>query len=292
MPKVAVVTDSTASLPVELLEKHGVRVVPLQVVMGVSSYEDGVDPEASPSRVAAAMRESTAVSTSRPSPTRMLEVYRELAELGAEEIVSVHLSSAVSATSESASLAAKRSPVPVHVVDSCLVGPGTGYAALTAAEVVAADGTADEAAAAARARAGASTTLFYVDSLEYLRRGGRIGAAAALLGSALAVKPILEVREGQVLPREKVRTKARALMKLEELAVEAAGEEPVDVAVCHLTNPEQAALLAESLSQRLRDHMRGRVVEVAEIGAVLGAHVGPGLVGVTVAPLLGSPRRG
>jgi DegV family protein with EDD domain len=291
MPKVAVVTDSTASLPVEVLEEHGIRVVPLQVVIGDASYDDGVDPEASPERVADAMRRSVPVSTSRPTPTRMLEVYRELAALGAEEIVSVHLSGQVSATWESASLAARRAPVPVHVVDSRLVGPGTGYAALTAAEVVAADGTAEEAAEAARARAGASTTLFYVDSLEYLRRGGRVGAAAALLGSALAVKPILEVREGRVVPREKVRTSARALTKLEELAVEAAGEEPVDVAVCHLANPEQADALAASLRQRLRDNLQGRVVDVAEIGAVLGAHVGPGLVGVLIAPLLASPHR-
>src|SRR3712207_1309199 len=83
MPKVAVVTDSTASLPVELLEKHGIRVVPLQVVIGDASYEDGVAPEASPARIAVAMKESTAVSTSRPSPARMLDLYRELAELGA-----------------------------------------------------------------------------------------------------------------------------------------------------------------------------------------------------------------
>jgi DegV family protein with EDD domain len=292
MPKVAVVTDSTASLPVEVLAEHGIRVVPLQVVIGDRSYEDGVDPEASPERVAEAMRQSISVSTSRPTPTRMLEVYREVGALGAEEIVSVHLSGQVSATWESAVLAARRSPVPVHVVDSRLVGAGTGYAALTAAEVVAAEGSADEAAEAARARAGAATALFYVDTLEYLRRGGRVGAAAALLGSALAVKPILEVRDGRVVPREKVRTSARALTKLEELAVEAAGTEPVDVAVCHLANPEQARGLAESLQQRLRDNLQGRVVDVAEIGAVLGAHVGPGLVGVTIAPLLAPPPRG
>ena len=292
MPKVAVVTDSTASLPVDVLEQHGIRVVPLQVVIGGTSYDDGVDAEARPERVAEAMRQSVSVTTSRPTPARMLQAYWELAALGAEEVVSVHLSGQVSATWESAVLAARRSPVPVQVVDSRLVGPGTGYAALTAAEVVAADGTAEEAADAARARAAASTTLFYVDSLEYLRRGGRVGAAAALLGSALAVKPILEVREGQVLPREKVRTSARGLTKLEELAVEAAGNEPVDVAVCHLANHEQAAALADCLGERLRDNLRGGGVDVAEIGAVLGAHVGPGLVGVTIAPLLATPARG
>jgi DegV family protein with EDD domain len=222
----------------------------------------------------------------------MLEAYREVAALGAEEVVSVHLSGQVSSTWESAVLAARRSPVPVHVVDSGLVGPGTGYAALTAAEVVAADGTAEEAAEAARARAAAATALFSVDTLDHLRRGGRVGAAAALLGTALAVKPILEVRDGRVVPREKVRTSARAHAKLEELAVEAAGDRPVDVAVCHLANPEPAGALAASLAERLRDNLEGRAVDVSEIGAVLGAHVGPGLVGVTVAPLLPPPSRG
>ena len=292
MPKVAVVTDSTSSLRSALLEEHGITVVPLQVVIGDRSYDDGVDAEASPAGVAEAMRASVAVSTSRPTPTRMLEVYREVAALGAEEVVSVHLSGQVSSTYESAVLAAQRSPVPVHVVDSRLVGPGTGYAALTAAEVVAADGTAEEAAEAAQARAGAATALFYVDTLDHLRRGGRVGAAAAFLGTALAVKPVLEVREGRVVPREKVRTSARALAKLEELAVEAAADEPVDVAVCHLANPDPAAALASSLTERLRDNLQGRVVDVSEIGAVLGAHVGPGLVGVTVAPLLPSRPRG
>ena len=179
--------------------------------------------------------------------------------------------------------------MPVHVVDSRLVGPGTGYAALTAAEVIAADGTAEEAAEAAQARAGAATALFYVDTLDHLRRGGRVGAAAALLGTALAVKPILEVRDGRVVPREKVRTSARALTKLEELAVEAAGEEPVDLAVCHLASPGPATALAASLAERLQDNLQGREVDVTEIGAVLGAHVGPGLIGVTVAPLLPPP---
>ena len=291
MPTVVVVTDSTASLSTAALEAHGIVVVPLQVVIGDRSYDDGVDPEASPAGVAEAMRTSVAVSTSRPTPARMLEAYRAAAARGADEVVSVHLSGEVSSTYESAVLAAQRSPVPVHVVDSRLVGPGTGYAALTAAEVVAAGGTAEEAAAAAQARAVAATALFYVDTLDHLRRGGRVGAAAAVIGTALAVKPVLEVREGRVVPREKVRTSGRALAKLEELAVEAAGQEPVDVAVCHLANPEHAEALAASLGERLRDNLQGRVVDVTEIGAVLGAHVGPGLVGVTIAPLLPSPRR-
>src|SRR5690606_2524944 len=109
-------------------------------------------------------------------------------------------------------------------VDSTQVGIATGYASITAAEVVAAGGSAEEAAAAARARGEAATSLFYVDTLEYLRRGGRIGATAAILGGALSVKPLLQIAEGRVQPKEKVRTASKALARLAELAVEAAGD--------------------------------------------------------------------
>lgn len=284
MPKVAVITDSTASLPREVAEQHGIVVVPLQVIIGAKSYDDGVDAEASPENVAAALKEFLPVSTSRPSPGIVLEVYERAAADGAEEIVSVHVSGEVSATFESALLAAKLSPVPVHAVDSRQIGAGTGYAAVRAAEVVAAGGTGEEAAAAARQRAEETVSLFYVDTLEYLRRGGRIGAAAALFGSALAVKPILQIAEGRIGPLEKVRTSSRALARLEELAAEAAADRDIDITVCHLAALEGASALAGSLAERLAAGLGDRSVEVTEVPAVLGAHVGPGLVGVTVAP--------
>jgi DegV family protein with EDD domain len=284
MPKVAVVTDSTASLPVGVAEELGIIVVPLQVVIGATSYDDGVDPEASPEHVAQALKEYVPVSTSRPSPTVVREAYARAAAEGAEEVVSVHLSANVSATYESALLAARTSPVPVHPVDTRQIGAGTGYAARAAAQAVLDGASGAEAAEAARARAGRTTSLFYVDTLEHLRRGGRVGAAAALLGSALAVKPILFVEHGRISPKEKVRTAARALARLEDLAVEAAGESEVEVSVCHLANPDGAASLAAKLEQRLGDRLVGGACEVAEVAAVLGAHVGPGLVGVVVSP--------
>ena len=135
--------------------------------------------------------------------------------------------------------------MPVTVVDSRQVGMGTGYAVLAAAEAIAEGVDATTAGKAARTRAANTTSLFYVDTLEYLRRGGRMGAAAALLGSAMAVKPILKVDDGQVGPFEKVRTSGKALSRLEELAVEAAGEAEVDVAVAHLASPVRAEQLAE-----------------------------------------------
>ena len=286
MPKVAVVTDSTATVAPAVAEERRISVVPLQVVIAGQAYDDGVDAEASPDNVARALKEYRPVSTSRPSPATLLEVYERLAADGAEEIVSVHVSGELSGTVESALLAGREAPVHVRVVDSRQVGAGTGYAALAAADVVSSGGTAKEAEAAAEECAKSTVSLFFVDTLEYLRRGGRVGAAAALLGSALAVKPILCVENGKISPREKVRTAARALARLEDLAVEAAGSSDVEVAVSHLANPEGAAALAGKLATRLSDNLAGREIEVAEVAAVLGAHVGPGLVGVVVAPTL------
>lgn len=286
MPGTAVVvTDSTASLPPEVAEDRGIVVVPLQVVIGATVYDEGPD-GATPEMVAEALREFRPVSTSRPSPTYLAEVYAKAAQDGATEILSIHLSAEMSGTYESAQLAARDAPVPVTVVDSRQVGVATGYAALSAADVLDGGGSVADAAAAARARAAAATALFYVDTLEYLRRGGRIGAAAALLGGALAVKPLLRIDEGRVVNLDRVRTSARALSRLEDLIVEAAGDQPIELCVSHLANPDRAGELAERLAERLATDLEGREVWCGELGAVLGAHVGPGMVAACVAPLL------
>ena len=226
------------------------------------------------------------MSTSRPTPAALLEVYEQAARDGADEIVSIHLSGEMSGTYESAQLAAREASIPVVAVDSRQVGVATGYAVLAAADAVDRGSSATEAAAAARQRAAASSSLFYVDTLEYLRRGGRIGAAAALLGGALAVKPLLKIDDGKVASLERVRTAGRALARLEELAVQAAGDGPVDACVAHLASPERAAHLASNLTTRLAENLEGREVWCGELGAVLGAHVGPGMLAVCVAPRL------
>ena len=283
MPRAVVVTDSTASLPAELAQARGIRVVPLQVVIGAKVLDEGPD-GATPDVVAQALRDFVPVSTSRPAPALFVELYRQLEAEGVEEIVSIHLSGEMSGTFESAQLAALEVELPVHVVDSGQVGIATGYAALTAADVLDAGGTGQEAAEAALARGEAASSLFYVDTLEYLRRGGRIGAAAAILGSALSVKPLLEIAGGRVVPRERVRTASRALARLADLAVEVAGDRAVDVCVAHLANADRAAELAASLTERLAEGLEGREVMCGELGAVLGAHVGPGMVAVCVSP--------
>ncbi|WP_445256887.1 DegV family protein [Nocardioides aurantiacus] len=281
--RVALVTDSTASLSSRTAAEHDVRVVPLQVVIGDTAHEEGSE-AASPQRLAAALRERRRpVSTSRPAPEVVLATYEELVREGYEEIVSVHLSGELSGTVESAQLAARRVGVPVHVVDTRQVGMGTGFAVLSAAAVLEAGGSGEDAARVAGERGRATTSLFYVDTLEHLRRGGRVGAAAALVGSALAVKPILRLTDGRVGAFEKVRTAGKALQRLEVLAAEAATG-PVDVAVAHLEAGARAAALVAGLTGRLEEHLEGRPVALVEIGAVLGAHVGPGMVAVVVAP--------
>ena len=280
MSRVAVVTDSSASLPEGVAEELGVVVVPLQVVIGATSYDEGV---ATTEMVAEALRDFTPVSTSRPTPAAMAEVYAAAVAEGATAIVSIHLSRRLSGTFDSAEVAARDASVPVIAVDTGQVGHAIGYAVLAAAEVARAGGSAEEVAAAARARAEASTSLFYVDTLEYLRRGGRVGTAAALIGSALAVKPLLGLADGRIVPLEKVRTAGKALTRLEDLAVEAAGERPVEVTVAHLASPDRAEQLAARLTDRLS---LDAPVRVAELGAVLGAHVGPGMVAVCVTPAL------
>lgn len=276
----ALVTDSTAYLSPELVEEHGIGVVPLHVVVGGREHREGVD--IAPGEVAEALRSFRPVSTSRPSPQAFLDVYRELADGGADSIVSVHISADMSSTIGSAQLAANQSPVPVTVVDSRSMGMAMGYAVLTGSAVASRGGSAEEVAEAVLARCTGATVVFYVDTLEHLRRGGRIGKANALLGSALAIKPILGLADGSITPLERVRTSSRAIARLEELAVAAALKaENVDVAVHHLDSLDRAEKLAERLESRIEGL---EDLCVVELGAVVGAHVGPGTLAIAVSP--------
>lgn len=274
------VTDSTAYLPPDLVAEYGIHVVPLYVVLAGRSGREGQD--ISPEDVAKALTtRGQQVSTSRPSRADFMAVYRRCLDEGAEGIVSVHLSAELSGTWEAARLAAAQvGEHLVKVVDSRSAAMGTGFAVLAAARAAARGSDVEAAVAAAASTAATTRTFFVVDTLEHLRRGGRIGAAAAVLGSALAVKPVLHVREGRVEPLEKVRTSARALNRLVQRAAEAAEGRPASVAVHHLAAPERADRLAADLRERLPGL---RELHVSELGAAIGAHVGPGAVGIVVA---------
>ncbi|MEU2680615.1 DegV family protein [Streptomyces sp. NPDC007107] len=276
---VAIVTDSTAYLPPQTMERHGITAVPLTVVLGDQALEEGT--EISSRSLASALQKRRSVTTSRPGPEVFAAAYRAVAETGATGIVSLHLSAEFSGTYDAAVIAAKEAPVPVRVIDTGMVAMALGFSALAAAEAAEAGGGLDEAVAAAEKRAAGTSAFFYVDTLDYLRRGGRIGAAQALLGSALAVKPILQLDGGRIEMLEKVRTASKAIARLEEIVAERAGSGAVDIAVHHLAAPDGA----ERLAERLRSRVPGLVdLHVSEVGAVIGAHTGPGLLAAVIAP--------
>ncbi|WP_375484473.1 DegV family protein [uncultured Jatrophihabitans sp.] len=277
--RVAVVTDSTSCLSGATAAELGIHVVPLRVMLGHRvAVDDGAD--ITPGDVVRALREKFAVSTSRPTPAEFAAAYRTVLESGAERVVSVHLSAALSGTWESATLAAQDFPHGVvRVVDSRSTAMGLGFAVLAAAHAAQAGQSAAGVQGAATEAVDRTRTMFYVDTLEYLRRGGRVGSAQALLATSLSVKPLLQMVEGQIVPLEKVRTSSRAVARLVELTVAAAGDDDVDLAVHHLGVPERAdALLAtlQTALPRLQD------ARVAELGAVIGAHLGPGVLGTVL----------
>lgn len=278
---VRIVTDSTAYLPDDIVRDHAIEVVPLHVIVGGKDHIEGRDVTAA--EVAQALHDYTVVTTSRPTPQVFAETYARLAAEGATAIVSIHLSGQMSGTVEAAQLAAAEASVPVHVIDSGTIGMAMGFAVVAGAEAAARGAAVAEVRSAVERRLAPSGVLFYVHTLEHLRRGGRIGAASALLGSALAIKPILAVRGGRIVPVEKVRTSARAIARIEAMVVEHVKEGglAVDIAVHHL----DSAARAESIAEQLRTLVpEAAQVIVVELGAVVGAHVGPGTVAIAVSP--------
>jgi len=276
--RVGLVTDSTSSIPATLAAQWGITIVPTQIKIGsYTRAEHNVPKEV----LVRALEGDMDVSTSPPDPAGFAWAYEHQAARGADEIVSVHISSRQSETYDIARKAAARSGVPVHVVDSGTTGMSLGFAVLAAARVAGAGGGARRVMDALARRLEGSAEMIYVDTLEYLRKGGRIGAAAALIGSALSLKPLLTVKNGQVAPLDRVLGTERALRKLVERAVGKANGQPVDIAIEHFGAEERA----EKLASRLKSRMPGaREITFTEVSSTIGVHLGPGAVGITVSP--------
>lgn len=293
--RVAVVTDSTAYLPPGMAERHGIVVVPLHLaVEGSEALDDGV--EFTADQLAAVLaqprhgvRRRPSVTTSRATPAELHEAYLAAAPKPVRDgagVLALHLSRHLSGTWEAARLAAEQLAQEGHssavrVVDSHSAAMGLGFPVLAAARAAASGADLDGAYTAATEVAGRCRTILCVDTLEHLRRGGRIGTAAALLGTALSMKPLLHVVDGRIQVLEKVRTSSRALDRLADIAVETAGDEPTAVAVHHLGADDRAAQLVEQLQRRIPNLTEAYV---SQVGAVVGAHLGPGMVGVVVCP--------
>jgi DegV family protein with EDD domain len=272
-----VVTDSTAGLTADLAARYGIHVVPLRLVADGVTVDDG--PAALSGAIAAELRRGARLGTAGPAPERFAAAYAAAAAAGARGVVSVHLSAELSGTVNSAGLAAAGAAVPVLVVDSRSLGMGLGFAALAAAEAAAAGLALEDVAAAASLRSARLRSLLALDSLDQLHAGGRLDVAGA--GSRLTARPLLQIVDGAIVLLEKVRTPSAAARRLEEAAVEFASGRPVDLAVQYLGHRERAAALAARLEQLIPGARRRYL---AEAGAVIQAHTGPGMLGVVVAP--------
>ncbi len=277
MGRVAIVTDSTADLPPHLRDRHQVTVVPLNVHFGDDVFRDQVDitTDAFMERL---QRTAALPTTSQPASGLFEETFRRLAA-DHDAVVAVLISGKLSGTVMSASIArdAVADLLPVEVVDSQNASLGLGFQVIRAAELAAGGTPAAAIADRLRAETDAYHLVFFVDTLEYLQRGGRIGKAAAMLGSMLNLKPVLRVDEGQIVPFERTRTRRRALQGLVEFGRGLPRSERV--AVVHSSTPEDAAQLAAELGAALGPR---EPVIVAQFGPVIGTHVGPGAMGVGI----------
>jgi DegV family protein with EDD domain len=272
--QVRVVTDSSADLPPEIAEAHGIEIVPLSVRFGSQSYISGV--ELDTPAFWEKMRSGHEVpSTAAPSAGDFQERFAKLVADGATGIVSIHLSSKLSATYQSAVVAAKEiTDVPVLVVDSLAVTAGLGLMTIRAAEL-AASGASPEAIASDAEQLRPRVHLFgVIDTLEYLRLGGRIGGAQALLGTMLKVKPIISLKDGVVEPVDRVRTRSKALDHL--VGIVASQAENVDrIVVVSGDAPD-----TDQFVEKLAGVEQLGPLDVWTFGPIVGAHAGPGIIGV------------
>lgn len=277
-PRVAIVTDSTACVPAELASRWGIRVVQLQLKVG-----EQLDDEAriAPTTLIDAMRARTDVSTSPPDSSAFFWAYQDAIMRGADAIVSIHISGQLSQTVNAAKQAARQVKTPVHVLDSGTAAMSLGFAVLAAAKAAAVGGSPKQVVTVAAMRIKQATELIHVETLEFLRRGGRIGAAAHLVGTALAVKPLLTVTKGHIAPLDRTMGAERAVRKLLDRAITVADGKPVDIAIEHFGPDERVDEIVEELHDRMPNVKETMRVPVS---AIIGAHVGPGAIGITVSP--------
>ncbi|TYO97192.1 DegV family protein [Desulfallas thermosapovorans] len=280
MPKVRIVTDSTADLPRELVQQYGITVVPLKVFFGSECFVDGVDLSAAEffSRLAASRELPT---TSQPSPTEFVEYYRPLIDEGAD-IVSIHISAQMSGTLQSAQLARTMLNYDgLEVIDSRTVSVVLGMVVLAAARAAQAGRSRAEVVALVQDIIANHRVYFMVDTLEYLQRGGRIGKAQAFLGTILNVKPLCTIVDGVIHPYEKVRGRKKAINRLVQLMAEQCQDSgPL---YCFMTHGNDPGGL-KSLQDLVREKLNCPEMAYSQMGAVVGTHVGPGVVGLAVCP--------
>lgn len=273
---IKVITDSSADLPPQLAEQWNVAVVPLTIHFGQKTYQDGVDltPDEFYQRLTSSDQTPT---TSQPSVGDFLRVYRPLTQSG-DGLISIHISSKLSGTINSAvqAKAALDKGAPVEIVDSLHASMGLGLIVLAAARSAKAGVGLPGVLEEIRRAIAETHILFFLETLEYLHRGGRIGKAQALLGSLLGIRPILTLKEGEVHPVERTRTRDRAIQRLVEMTAELSPLQ--ELCILHSTTPNDL----ETLQEKLSPLVPAEAVITSRFGPVIGTHVGPGALGVGV----------
>ena len=277
--KFAIVTDSTSDLPSQIVSDRQIYITPLHILWGQDHYVDGVDmsPEAFHERLAS---DSKLPTSSQPTPNEFVAMYkRAIEETGAEGILALTLSADLSGTYASAVSAASDVDFPVRVVDTRTASVATGLIVMRTADARDKGMSLDDAAELAQSYAASSELFFMVDTLEYLHRGGRIGGARRLLGTALNIKPILYVNDGRVEPSESIRTRKRAVNRLVEMVEEKVDpSRPLYIAVLH----SNAEADAEALEATIRQRWQPKQIIKNTVSAVISVHTGPGALGCAI----------
>jgi len=277
MPKIALVTDSTASIPKDLTDKYNLIVAPQVLLWGDETFEDGVN--ITPSEFYTRIKKASVMpSTTQVTVAKFLEIYQQLLDQD-YQILSILISSKLSGTVNSAIQAKSMLPsdAPIEIVDSNSTAMAMGFHLLTVARAIKQGASLSECVELAKKASQHTGIFFAVDTLEFLHRGGRIGGATRFMGTVLNFKPILELRDGRVEPIERVRTRRKSLDRIVELAIEQiGGRTPVRLSSLHANAPEDAKLVLEEASAKLNP-----IESVySEVSPVVGVHAGPGVVGL------------
>jgi DegV family protein with EDD domain len=287
LARVHVFTDSTADIPKELQQELGIHVIPLKIHLDQQTYLDRET--ISPAEFYQKLEEVEQLpTTSQPSPMDFSDAYKRAIADGAKDIISIHLSSALSGTYQSAVLAkgivAEEIPdVNITVIDSRSASYGTGGAVVATARAAQEGKSVEECLSVAKRYLEQQKIYFLVDTLEYLQRGGRIGKAAALVGSMLNIKPILSFnKEGEIIAVDKVRGKKKAFGRILELIKETAPAGPLSIAVAHANVAEEAERWISAIEKQSGIELHEKVI--TDVGPVVGAHAGPGTLAYFLFP--------
>jgi len=284
MKRVGIVTDSTADVPADIAEELGIAVLPCQIYFGEEAYEDGVDlaPQAFFEKLA---KSAELPRTTQPPLGRFVQAYRKLlAEDGIEKILSIHIAGSLTGTVNGAWAAAQTLPDPsrVEVIDTGQLSMGAGWAAIEAARLARTGAIAGEVSRAVRALLPRLRVAAMLDTLDNLRKGGRISQVSAALGTVFQIKPLLDVRNGKITALAKVRSRSQALRGLH--GVVRNWGPLAEAAVLH-TGDEVAA---QALADQIRDLVKGERVLLAPAGSALATHLGLGAVGVCAVAAAGT----